>query len=92
MIAPTDFDANGVPRELIAPPQWVCWRPIERGDKVTKLPLDPRTGNAASSTDPTTWSSFENAVATARRWGFGVGYVFSDDDPFTGLDLAYQRM
>lgn len=34
------------------------------------------------------WCSFDEAVAGLNRWEFaGLGYVFTDDDPFIGIDL-----
>ena len=42
----------------------------------------------ASSTDPTTWITYDEAVALAASAGLpGVGYVFAADDPYTGIDL-----
>ena len=38
-----------VPEELRAEPRWVCWKRARRdGGKVTKLPVDPRTGRMAA--------------------------------------------
>ncbi len=38
--------------------------------------------------DPTTWGSFDQAraIAEAGRCA-GVGFVFTDSDPFVGVDL-----
>src|SRR2546423_963033 len=41
---------------------------------------------AASSTDPATWSSFAEVVAAVAGFD-GIGFVFSADDPYTGIDL-----
>jgi len=75
--------------ELQQRPQWVCWKWIERDGKLTKLPLHGGTGEAASSTDPTTWSSYEVAERGAQRLGEqgGVGIVFTDADPYVGIDI-----
>lgn len=79
-----------VPEELRREPRWVCWRRETRGGKVTKLPVDARTGRMAKSTDPATWASFEEAVAAVGRWRCdGVGFVFGPDRAFTGLDLDH---
>ena len=43
-------------------------------------------GTAASSTDPMTWTSADEALAHASRFD-GVGFVFSADDEFCGIDL-----
>lgn len=83
------FDPALVPAALRERPQWVAWRYETRGGKPTKVPADPRTGRRASSTDPASWVSFDEAVAAWRasdRYA-GVGFVFAADDPFTGIDL-----
>ena len=82
-----------IPAELRDLPQWVVWRPATRNGRLTKLPYraaDPK--RLASSTDPATWATFAEAVATweADR-AAGVGFVFSADDPFCGLDLDHVR-
>ncbi|WP_199268512.1 phage NrS-1 polymerase family protein [Halomarina oriensis] len=77
-----------VPDALAEYEQWVGWRSEERDEKQTKIPIDPSTGQYASSTDPETWGGFEAAVAAVERGdGAGVGFVFTDEDPFVGVDL-----
>ncbi len=51
----------------------------------TKVPKQP-TGINAKSTLPATWTTFENVLAAAERFD-GIGFVFSADDPFTGVDF-----
>jgi putative DNA primase/helicase len=54
------------------------------------VPIDPRTGHEATSTDPETWTDFETAQAAVRRWrGDGAGFVFTRTDPFVGIDLDH---
>lgn len=69
--------------------QWVAWKYIERDGKPTKSPIDPRTGAFAKSTDSATWGSFDEAIAACSRFpGLGgVGFVFTPDDPYCGVDL-----
>src|ERR671910_1378345 len=68
--------------------QWLCWRIEERDGKPTKVPYSPLTGEKASSTDPQTWASYSEAVEAYREHGYaGIGLVFSEDDPFCGVDL-----
>jgi primase-polymerase (primpol)-like protein len=65
------------------------WR-AEPGDgKPRKVPYSARTGARASTTDPSTWSSFDEALAAWQQGGdyAGVGFVFSPDDPYCGVDL-----
>jgi hypothetical protein len=80
----TPFDA--CPAELRQRPQWVLWRYNRKG---TKIPLRADS-NAASTTNPKTWTTFERACrayrAAPHRFA-GIGYVFTDDDPYVGIDL-----
>lgn len=70
-----------IPHELRKRPQWVTYEPEN------KVPLDPRTGRYASTTDSLTWGTFEEALRQADEHGLGVGFVFSSGDPFVGVDL-----
>lgn len=77
-----------IPADLMKHEKWVWWREEMRDGKVTKIPIDPATGGYASTRDPETWESF-----TAARNGVedvdaeGIGYVFTEDDDFVGVDL-----
>lgn len=78
------------PIELARRPQWVAWllTPREGEPKPTKVPYNARTGALASTTDPSTWATFEEASAFYVREHYsGVGYVLSRDDPYVGVDL-----
>lgn len=78
--------------ELKQRSQWVCWRLEERDGKTTKIPYDPSTGRRASSTDPATWGTYDQAVAGCKRYGCtGIGFVFSEADPYVGVDLDHCR-
>ncbi len=79
------FDA--IPQELRSRPHWVVWRAEEREGKLTKIPYCT-TDQRASTTDPSTWLTFFDARRLYEAGGFdGIGYVFSGDDPYTGVDL-----
>src|SRR5215217_2815765 len=68
--------------------QWLVWRLEERDGKPTKVPYSPLTGKKASTTDPEAWASYSEAVEAYREHGYGgIGLVFSEDDPFCGVDL-----
>ena len=68
--------------------QWVCWRLVDRNGKKTKLPINPHTGAAASSTNPTDWASYDVAVKASQERGLnGVGFVLTKDDPFVCIDI-----
>ena len=87
-----------IPTELSELQQWVDWRNKHRSGeaKPTKVPYDPNgVSRKASSTDRATWGSFEQAVAKQalaaedRRVENidGIGFVFTEDDPYVGIDL-----
>jgi hypothetical protein len=68
--------------------QWLCWRIEDRDGKPTKVPYSPLTGEKASTMDPETWASYSEAVEAYREHGYsGIGLVFSEDDPFCGVDV-----
>jgi putative DNA primase/helicase len=90
---------DAIPAELRERPQWVVWRLEQRDGKPTKVPYVARpplnrasSGTQrrwrASTTDPSTWRSFTEALQVARDgdWG-GIGYVFAPGDPYVGVDL-----
>jgi integrase len=79
-------DLDTIPAELRDRPQWVGWRHEVRDGKPTKVPRRPGAPSRnASSTDPATWASFEDARATVERGeADGIGYVFAAEDPYTG--------
>jgi primase-polymerase (primpol)-like protein len=81
-------EIEGLPDALTSLDQWVCWRREERDGKTTKVPVEPSTGEYASTTDQDTWSDFETALKEIGATDAdGVGFVFTDDDPLVGIDL-----
>jgi primase-polymerase (primpol)-like protein len=81
---------NALPVSLRQYDQWVCWTTQERGGKATKVPLDPTSvsGGYASTADPATWGSFDAALQRATAPDVdGIGFVFTTEDPFVGVDL-----
>ena len=60
------FVAENVPGDLAAFGHWVPWRWEHRGGRWTKVPVGAASGLRASSTDPSTWAAFEEAVRYAR--------------------------
>ena len=70
--------------------QWVCWALEMRpgATKPTKPPKSPHTGFGASHAKPSDWGTYEQAEAMAARRKFaGVGFVLSETDDYTGVDL-----
>jgi putative DNA primase/helicase len=86
----TPINADAIPLELRERAQWVCWRYEQRPgeDKPTKVPRVPWDSKNASTTDPKSWRRFDHALSfVGREETAGVGFVFSPDDPYTGVDL-----
>lgn len=83
--------ASKIPKELQACRQWVAWKVEIRDGKPTKVPVNPINGQNAASNKPETWGSLEEATGYYERHKAngcaGIGFVFSKDDPFTGVDL-----
>jgi hypothetical protein len=78
---------ENIPLELRQYRQFICWR-LEETDtgKPTKLPYCPQTGKLASVTNPLTWASYDEALAASVDYS-GVGFVLTEEDPYTFIDL-----
>ena len=72
---------HNIPAELQQLRQWVV-----AGDN--KIPMNPRTGATASVTDPNSWGTFDEAVRC--NWPH-IGFVLTDNDPYTIIDLDAPR-
>jgi len=87
LAAKTGVCSATIPNCLRERRQWLRWRYEQRGGKATKVPYvatDPL--RPASSTDPATWGTFEQ-VQEVRAQADGIGFVFTANDPFVGIDL-----
>jgi putative DNA primase/helicase len=81
-----------IPDELKLRPQWVAWRLERRAGQATKVPVDAASGSCAKTNDATTWASCEAAGEARKRFGCdGIGFVFSPDDPYVGIDVDHCR-
>lgn len=89
---PLPVRIDGIPSELGQSPQWVTWRLETRNGKATKVPY-ANDGRRASSTDPTTWTTFEDAIRSYRDNAYdGIGFVLTENDPYVGVDLDKCRV
>lgn len=85
-----------IPAELKAGSQFVLWRyelrPDNKGNlKWTKPPYQP-DGKPASTTDPSTWSTFATVLKAYQAGGFdGIGRVCKSGDGIVGVDLDHVR-
>ncbi len=79
---------RGLLSELIPYPHFVVWKyTIEHG-RLKKRPYNPRTHLPARTNDPSTWTGRDTALTALESGGYnGIGFVFSERDPFTGTDL-----
>ena len=80
--------SRNIPRELRK--QCVCWRlDKDESGKFVKVPYDCKTGRRAKTNDPKTWGTYEQALKAfdENPSYFGIGFVFSADDPYSGVDL-----
>ena len=75
------MNLNNIPQTLKELNQWVC----TRGD--SKVPRQAYIDSAASSTDESTWSSFDMARSSVES-GYNdyVGFVFNDNG-IVGIDI-----
>jgi len=67
---------NNLPPQLRREALFCCWRYEERNGKRTKIPVNPRTGGNAQSTNPATFAPLAEALAALERQqldGIGVG-------------------
>ena len=77
-----------VPSELLQYKQWVLWRRAEANGRATKIPISPWSGKPAACDRPQTWSTYKHVRFALRRFPCdGIGFVFTDADPFCGVDL-----
>ena len=73
------------PADLIEVDQWVLWC----HERQTKVPYQVN-GKKASTADLSTWNTYDTVFHEWRKYPkhyAGVGFVFSEHDPFCGIDL-----
>jgi putative DNA primase/helicase len=85
-------DRNAIHDGLTSFDRWLAWRYTWKKKKWDKPPVDARTGQAGSSTNPATWCSFNEAMRAHRPGigGLGVGFGLGEADcniHFSGVDL-----
>ncbi len=66
--------------DLKTHPRWVCYTS-------GKVPVDAKSGRNASSTDPSTWTTYAEAAKAVGKYStVGVGFVLNGDG-IVGVDL-----
>ena len=72
---------DNIPQELRVLKQWVC------ANENSKVPMQATCDCPASSTNPATWASFEDAVWAVEHGYYDyIGFVFNDNG-IVGIDL-----
>lgn len=81
-----------VPSELLEYKQWMLWRRADFNGRIAKLPISPWSGKVASCDKPQTWSTYRHVCYPRRKFrADGIGFVFTNGDPFCGIDLDQCR-
>ena len=81
----TKEGVENIPAELRKLKQWLVWKLDENGKKP---PYSVETGRKHSPLDPEHWITFKEAVAAVAAGEFdGVGFAFTEDDPYIGIDV-----
>jgi len=76
-----------IPQALKDIPRWVVWKLVLDGKKWKKIPYQTN-GRMAKSTDPSTWSTYEDALDAYLIDGFdGIGITIDGSGDFQGIDL-----
>lgn len=88
---------TNIPNELKSLPQWVGFLATTADNgKTTKKPINPHTLSGASSTDESTWGTFQDALhCVGQRCTVGgdsgtvtgIGFVFRP--PYCGIDIDH---
>ena len=80
---------DSIPEGLRRLDQWVLWQiEYDKYDKPTKRPYQAANWRRfASHNDRSTWASFDMACSSAEASGMGIGFVFTKDDGFFGIDV-----
>jgi putative DNA primase/helicase len=82
---------ENIPKALAGHSSFVVWRYEYRQDKWTKVPyqsLAPQ--KRAKTSDSGTWASMGDALNAYHKRALsldGIGFVFSEDDPYCGVDF-----
>ena len=77
---------EAIPDELKELTQWCCFKLQQRGDKLTKIPMNPHNGTLGKSNDESTWADFDTALAAIDFYNFdGLGFYFKA--PYFGIDI-----
>ena len=84
-----------IPAELRSLRQWIIWKaePDKKDpSKINKVPYQAlRPTSKAASTRENEWCSYDEALRASKKLNCGIGFVFSKDDEYSGVDLDHCR-
>ena len=88
----TTINVEAYPSELISYDQWILWKLEGQTEgKPKKVPYTTN-GFQAKTNDRTTWTSFDESFEIYRMNSdtySGLGFVFTEADPFIGIDYDH---
>lgn len=83
---PNRFSRKTIPPSVQRYDQWVTWGNMKTEKKCPTQPV--ANSQAASSTDPTTWGTLDEALAHVNlNEDRGLGFVLTEDDPYLAFDV-----
>lgn len=88
-----NINYDNIPAEIKAKPNWVGFKVTKKADGSgwNKLPINVKTGSAASVLDTLTWTDFDAALSGVKNKCYGIsdiGYAF-DGDGIIGIDIDH---
>lgn len=79
-----------IPKDMRLRPQWIMWRWEQVDGRKTKVPYSPLTGKKAAVNRPREWTDYSRAYGAKWKYKMdGVGFVFTKDDDFVGIDIDH---
>lgn len=75
---------KNIPQELKKMEHWVCWKAEDRNGKISKVPINAKTGGYAMSNNPATWVDFDTAARVSENFS-GIGFMLGNG--IFGIDI-----
>ncbi|HPG92185.1 MAG TPA: hypothetical protein PK675_02100 [Clostridia bacterium] len=77
-----------LPSEMKVLPNFCTYFTVKKDDgKLDKVIIDVNTGKRASPSDAASWTTYEQAVAYARKHGQGLSFALSKESKIIGIDI-----
>lgn len=75
---------DSIPEELKWTNQWCLAGPDRKGGFKAPYQIN---GHRADTTKPETWADFDSVCDAALNRGWGIGFILSENDPYSVIDL-----